>query len=60
MWQFLPFENLKYVTSTAPCFTGKFKIAYFITQINPHMHEILVQLYYMKWVPRDPQKDPLN
>ena len=28
--------------------------------INPHMHKIFLQLYYMNWVPRDQQKVMLN
>ena len=28
--------------------------------INPHMHEIFLRLYGMKWVPRDSQKEILN
>ena len=28
-------------------------------RVNPHMHEIFLQLYYMKWVPKDPQKEML-
>ena len=28
--------------------------------INPHMHEIFLQLYCMKWVHGDPQKEMLN
>ena len=28
--------------------------------INPHMHKIFLQLYCMKWVPRDSQKEILN
>ena len=28
--------------------------------INPHMHEIFLQLFCMKWVPGNPQKEMLN
>ena len=29
-------------------------------KFNPHMHEISLQLYCMKWVPGDSQKEILN
>ena len=28
--------------------------------VNPHMHEIFLQRYCMKWVPRDPLKEMIN
>ena len=28
--------------------------------VNPHVHKIFLQLYCMKWVPGDPQKEILN
>ena len=28
--------------------------------VNPHMHEIFLQRYYMKWVPGDPLKEMIN
>ena len=27
---------------------------------KPHMHEIFLQRYYMKWVPGDPLKEMIN
>ena len=29
-------------------------------QIKPHMHEIFLQRYCMKWVPGDPLKEMIN
>ena len=28
--------------------------------VNPHMHEIFLQRYCMKWVPGDPLKEMIN
>ena len=30
------------------------------TYLNPHMHEIFLQRYCMKWVPGDPLKEMIN
>ena len=30
------------------------------TFFNPHMHEIFLQRYCMKWVPGDPLKEMIN
>ena len=31
-----------------------------VAGINPHMHEIFLQRYCMKWVPGDPLKEMIN
>ena len=31
-----------------------------LTILNPHMHEIFLQRYCMKWVPGDPLKEMIN
>ena len=36
------------------------KIIIFFLLINPHMHEIFLQRYCMKWVPGDPLKEMIN
>ena len=33
---------------------------YVINDFNHHMHEIFLQLYCMKWVPEDSQRETLN
>ena len=32
----------------------------FSKRINPHMHEIFLQRYCLKWVPGDPLKEMIN
>ena len=32
----------------------------FIIHFNPHMHEIFLQRYCMKWVPGDPLTEMIN
>ena len=32
----------------------------FYVAFNPHMHEIFLQRYCMKWVPGDPLKEMIN
>ena len=45
------------------CFTKKGVLknfAIFTGKFNPHMHEIFLQRYCMKWVPGDPLKEMIN
>ena len=48
----------KTATSQGDDFTTDCLLDY--NYFNPHMHEIFLQLYCVKWVPRDSQKDMLN
>ena len=49
------FDNLE-VTGSQPWleYLGTF------LQFNPHMHEMFLQCYCMKWVPGDPLKEMIN
>ena len=33
---------------------------YYLQDFNPHMHEVFLQRYCMKWVPGDPLKEMIN
>ena len=46
--------------SLLPIFSRVFERFIFNSLFNPHMHDFFLQLYCMKWVPGDSQKEILN